>query len=598
MRRMKRMLRDPRAIGAAVALLLLGVLLDRALLSGRSVPDAASKVVQHVTTGLPTRPDPMTMCRLDPANLPELPARPDGRIGTTFHTCGAHIVNQNGQPVQITGVSWFGMETGTYAPHGLWTRNWKAMLDQIAALGFNTIRLPFSDDALVPGRLAQSINYDLNPDLQGMTGLEIMDTLIQGASERGLKVILDRHRPTSEAQSELWYTDTVSEEQWIANWVMLARRYYGNPAVMGVDLHNEPRGPATWGSDDPSTDWRLAAERAGNAILEENPYLLIFVQGVERYGDAWYWWGGNLTGAQSDPVRLSIPDRVVYSPHDYGPGVYWQPWFDAPDFPTNLPAVWDSHWGYLAEDQVAPVVLGEFGGRSVGADPEGVWQRALMAYAQQHDVGWLNWSFNPDSSDTGGLLGDDWLTVVEEKAQLYRGHLAPPLDVGWSGVFGQPAGRVYVRARSTSPSVQTNNLGFVLQVVNDGPAPVDLRDVELRYWFRPGPLDKRDQYIDVDYAAVGNSNVRVDIGPPDATGQGVLRIRFSDLAGPIKPYASSGDIMLRLHKSDWSDYDQQGDFSFKRDMTLSDWDHVALYRGGQLVWGVEPPGTTLASGGR
>jgi endoglucanase len=260
--------------------------------------------------------------------------------------------------------------------------------------------------------------------------------------------------------------------------------------------------------------------------------------------------------------------------------------------------VWDSHWGYLATDQDAPVVLGEFGGRSVGADPEGVWQRALMNYAQQHNVGWLNWSFNPDSSDTGGLLSDDWLTVVQEKADLYLGHLAPPLDVGWSGVFGQPASRQYVLARSTSPTTQTNNLGFVVQVVNDGPKPVDLRDVELRYWFRPGPLDKRDQYVDVDYAAVGNANVRVDIGAPDADGQSVLRIRFSDLAGSIKPYTSSGDIMLRLHKSDWSNYDQQADFSFRSDTTLSEWDHVALYRGGQLVWGLEPSMAPIAAAGR
>jgi endoglucanase len=531
----------------------------------------------------------MMMCRLDPANLPEPPPRPDGRIGTTFHTCGSQILDQNGQPVQITGVSWFGMETGTYAPHGLWTRNWKAMLDQIAALGFNTIRLPFSDEALAPSRLAQSINYELNPDLKGKSALEVMDTLIQGASERGLKVILDRHRPTSQGQSELWYTDSTSEQQWIANWVMLAQRYSGNPALLGVDLHNEPRGPATWGSEDPATDWRLAAERAGNAILEVDPYLLIFVQGVERYGDDWYWWGGNSAGARSAPVRLNVPGRVVYSPHDYGPGVYWQPWFDAPDFPSNLPAVWDAHWGYLAREQIAPVVLGEFGGRSVGSDPEGVWQRALMNYAQQHGIGWLNWSFNPDSSDTGGLLSDDWLTVEEEKAQLYRGHLAQPLDVGWSGVFGQTSGRLLVRARSTSPSVQTNNLGFVLQVVNEGPSPVDLRDVELRYWFNPGPLDKREQRIDIDYAAVGNANVKAEIGPPDPDGVAVIRIRFADLAGAIKPYVSSGDIMVRLHKSDWSNYDQRSDFSFKQDGVLSDWDRVALYRGGQLAWGIEPP---------
>src|SRR5262249_6872241 len=161
-------------------------------------------------------------------------------------------------------------------------------------------------------------------------------------------------------------------------------------------------------------------------------------------------------------------------------------------------------------------------------------QRALMQYVQQHGIGWLNWSFNPDSSDTGGLLADDWLTVVEEKAQLYTGHLAAPLDVGSSGVFGETSGRLSIQARSTSPSVQTNNLGLVLQIVNDGPDSIDLSDLEARYWYRPGPLANRQQQVDIDYAAVGKTNVRPDISTPDADGFAFVRIRFDSLAGAIK----------------------------------------------------------------
>jgi endoglucanase len=550
-----------------------------------SLVDAAAQAVGQAASSLgviDSRPDPLAACRQDPANLPPLPK------GTTFHTCGARILGVDGRPAQVTGVSWFGMETGTYAPHGLWTRNWRAMLDQIAALGFNTVRLPFSNDALVPGRMPQDINFDVNPDLAGKTSLQIMDMLIQGASERGLKVILDRHRPTSVAQSELWYTDAVPEDRWISDWVMLAQRYRGQTALLGMDLHNEPSGPATWGSDDPSTDWRLAAQRAGNAILGVNPYVLIFVQGIERSGDDWYWWGGNFLDARAAPVQLDVLGRLVYSPHDYGPDVYAQPWFGSPDFPTNLPSVWDAHWGYLVKEQIAPVVLGEFGGRSVGDDADGIWQRSLMGYAQQNGVGWLNWSFNPDSGDTGGLLGDDWLSVVEAKANLYRGHLAAPLDVGSSGEFGRIQGRLSVRGRSTSPSAQTNNLGFVVQIVNDGPTPVDLSGLEMRYWFKPGLAAKVTQQVEIDYAAVGSSHIRALLDPPNQTGLAALRLQFVNAAGSIQPYTSSGDIALRVHRSDWSAYDQLGNFSFRPDTTLADWDHVGLYRDGVLVWGLEP----------
>src|SRR3954454_2763172 len=128
---------------------------------------------------------------------------------------------------------------------------------------------------------------------------------------------------------------------------MLANRYLGNQVVIGADLHNEPHGPATWGDGSPQTDWRAAAERAGNAVLQANPDWLIIVEGTEHNGDDWYWWGGNLALAQQYPVRLSNPAKLVYEAHDYGPGVTYQKWFQDSAFPNNLADLWYSHWAYL-----------------------------------------------------------------------------------------------------------------------------------------------------------------------------------------------------------------------------------------------------------
>ncbi|MBV9174045.1 MAG: cellulase family glycosylhydrolase, partial [Chloroflexi bacterium] len=323
------------------------------------------------------------------------------------------------------------------------------------------------------------------------------------------------------------------------------------------------------------TDWRLAAGRAGNAILAVNPHVLIFVQGIEHSGDDWYWWGGNFLDARAAPVQLDVPGRLVYSPHDYGPGVYAQSWFADANFPGNMPAVWDAHWGYLSNEQIAPVVLGEFGGRSVGDDPEGVWQHALMDYADQHGIGWLNWSFNPDSGDTGGLLSDDWLSVVQAKTDLYQGHLAAPLGVGTSGAFGAAQPALSINRHTSSQTGSTNNLGLTLQIVNDGGTPVPLKDVEVRYWFRPGSLNaKVTQQVDVDYAAVGSKNVKAQIDPADARGIATLHLQFLD--GAVNPYAAGGDLAVRIHRSDWSNYAQSADLG------------VALYRSGALVWGTEP----------
>lgn len=349
-------------------------------------------------------------------------------LGTgPLRTDGGNIVDADGRVVHISGVNWFGLETNTFAPHGLWARSLDSMLDQIAQTGFNTIRLPYSDQLFDQGSTPTGIDFQKNPDLQGLSGLQIMDEVVKRAGARGLKIILDRHRPTAAAQSELWYTGAVSEQRWIDDLVNLASRYRDNPTVIGIDLHNEPHGPATWCDGNPATDWWAAAQRAGNAVLQANPDWLIFVEGIEHQDNDWYWWGGNLTLAGQYPIELSVPHKLVYEAHDYGPGVNDQKWFHATDFPANLANLWYSHWAYLKLTGVAPVLIGEFGGRSVGNDPEGVWQRTLLAYLQSNSFDYTYWSWNPNSGDTGGILLDDWTTVNAAKLAVLQAYQWPML---------------------------------------------------------------------------------------------------------------------------------------------------------------------------
>jgi hypothetical protein len=198
--------------------------------------------------------------------------------------------------------------------------------------------------------------------------------------------------------------------------------------VIGADLHNEPHGPATWGDGNPLTDWHAAAERAGNAVLQANPEGLIFVEGIEHQSDDWYWWGGNLALAAQVPVQLSVPNKVVYEAHDYGPGVWGQKWFQTSDFPFDLASVWYSHWAYLKFTNTAPVLIGEFGGHSMGDDPEGVWQRTLITYLQVNQFDYTYWSWNPNSGDTGGILEDDWTTLDESKVSQLQASQSSLLD--------------------------------------------------------------------------------------------------------------------------------------------------------------------------
>src|SRR5262245_18323622 len=65
-----------------------------------------------------------------------------------LHTLGNQILDSSGRVAGLSGVNWFGLETEVRAPHGLWQRSLGDMLDQIKGLGYNVIRLPFSNDML------------------------------------------------------------------------------------------------------------------------------------------------------------------------------------------------------------------------------------------------------------------------------------------------------------------------------------------------------------------------------------------------------------------------------------------------------------------
>jgi endoglucanase len=346
-----------------------------------------------------------------------------------LHTKGSTIVNAQGKQVRLTGVNWFGMETGTFAPHGLWARNWQSMLDQIRTSGFNTIRLPYSNQIFDPSSKPTGINYQLNPDLRGLNPLQIMDKIVQGAAQRHIMVYLDQHRPNSQGQSPLPDSGNLSLQQWINDWVSLAKRYRNNPYVIGADLHNEPQGQATWGTGNPQDDWRLDAEKAGDAIQAVNPNWLIIVEGVATVGSDTYWWGGNLENAGKYPVQLKVPHKLVYSAHDYGPGVYNQNWFTAKNFPKNMPAIWDKHFGYLVREHIAPVLVGEFGGKSSATNTtEGIWQHALISYMKQNGISYTYWALNPDSGDTGGILNNDWKTINQGKLQMLKAYQWPRVN--------------------------------------------------------------------------------------------------------------------------------------------------------------------------
>lgn len=537
-----------------------------------------------------------------------------------WHTSGSQILDAGNHPVRIAGINWFGFETSNYVVHGLWTRNYKDMLDQVANLGYNTLRLPYSNQLFDANSKPNGIDFTKNPDLQGLTSLQIMDKIIAYASQKGLHIILDQHRPDSGSQSALWYTSAYPEARWIGDWQMLARRYKDNPIVIGADLHNEPHTPACWGCGNKSIDWRLAAERAGNAILSVNSNWLIFVEGIDCYGPGGapsgdcYWWGGNLEGVAAYPVQLNVAHRLVYSAHDYPDSVSQQPWFQAANYPDNLPPLWDKYWGYIQKQHIAPVWLGEFGSR-LATEQDKQWFTRLINYlgTGPDAFSWTFWCLNPNSGDTGGLLKDDWLTVDNTKQDQLKGILSPftTANTGQatqtSTQAGQaatptvapttapaptatfPAGQAALTLsyQNNNPTTTSNQLQPSLKLTNTSNATLPLTAITIRYWYTSD--SSQQQEFACDYVTIGCNNIgyRIVKMQPEYPGADTyLEINFT---GGVLAEGSSTEIKIRVHRSDWSNYDQGNDYSFAPGVSnYSPTQRIGVYYQGRLIEGTAP----------
>lgn len=329
----------------------------------------------------------------------------------------------------------YGYETDSFIVRGLQYRSYKSYITQMKSLGFNALRLPFSNQMIRQSASGFTVDpywtgYNINPDLYGLTPLQTLDVIITYAGSVGMRIILDRHSAKSNNFwfECLWYIPGdayYTEARFIQDWVFLANRYKGS-CVLGADLWNEPKYVpgqvcATWGTN-AASDWNLAATRVGNAILSANSNWLIVVEGLGDIAQ----WGENLGPVANYPIILSMPNKVVYSAHEYSNDEYPQTWFNDPTFPNNLPAHFRSFWGFVYENNIGPVFIGETG-LDFSQATDAQWLSTMISYmnapgggsdtsGNAKGISWAYWVLNPDTgAATYGLLLSDWTTVDTRK---------------------------------------------------------------------------------------------------------------------------------------------------------------------------------------
>jgi aryl-phospho-beta-D-glucosidase BglC (GH1 family) len=372
-------------------------------------------------------------------------------------------------------------------------------MDEIKELGINMIRLPIVPQTLKSND-PQGMGFIWNGSSKNTSGVlkntqseypydnarAAMEGFIKKSNQKGLKVLVDIHscsnyvgwragklnaNPPYVDADRIEYDFTresyscgggasndspYNESLWLADLKEIASlpSKLNVTNIIGIDIFNEPW-DYTW------DQWATLSEKAFKAIDSVNKDLLIFVEGIGSglsdetkvpHGDLATNpnWGENFFGFTERP--LEIPrNRVVISPHTYGPAVFVQKQFvpatgDCAGLEgdeageagcqikiekSRVEAGWDEHFGFL-RDMGYAFVIGEFGGnidwpKGASAGDREVWshitttvdldwQNALVDYMIEKDIEGCYWSINPESADTGGLYKHKWDPVSADDA--------------------------------------------------------------------------------------------------------------------------------------------------------------------------------------
>ena len=285
-----------------------------------------------------------------------------------------------------------------------------------------------------------------------MDSWQLWNQALEWCKELGIKVMIDIHSAETHAAGHnfaLWFNDKYSTEDLYDSLSWFADYYKNDDTLLAIDIKNEPHGTADtpndmakWDDSEDVNNWKYVAETAGKRILEQNPNLLIVIEGVEVYPKEGYdwtapkieWttmttfyhgtlWGANLRGVRKDPIDLgsaAANSKIVYSPHDYGPKVFEQTWFyEGFTQESLMKDCWYDNWAYIYEEGIAPLLIGEWGGFMDG-DRNEQWMVYLRDYIKANHIHHTFWCFNENSGDTGVLVKENFGEWDEEKYALVK----------------------------------------------------------------------------------------------------------------------------------------------------------------------------------
>lgn len=138
-------------------------------------------------------------------------------------------------------------------------------------------------------------------------------------------------------------------------------------------------------------------------------------------------------------------------------------------------------------------------------------------------------------------------------------------------------------------SPNDNHIKPRIRLINNTPADIPLNELKIRYWYTRD--SDQPQLLNCDHATINCENILgsfVYFPGNQSASDTYLELGFSPAAG----YLAGGgqlDMYLRINQANWANYVETNDHSYDAAKTSSTrWDHITIYRNGNLIWGIEP----------
>lgn len=168
---------------------------------------------------------------------------------------------------------------------------------------------------------------------------------------------------------------------------------------------------------------------------------------------------------------------------------------------------------------------------------------------------------------------------------------AKPVSSGTTPPVTPPStgsGDLKLLYRILDDNASDNALRPVFNIRNNGSSAVDLKNVKIRYYYTNEGGASQTYFC--DWARIGASHVKAAFGKTSGASAGAADyVELSFTAGTIPAKGESGEIQSRIHKSDWSNYDETDDYSYQAgQLQFGERDRAVIDVNGATVYGIEP----------